>query len=133
MAAPNGLVVPVIHDADRLSISGLAHSLSDLTERARQNKLTLLDVQGGTFTLNNTGALGSLASQPIVNYPQAAIMTTEVIQKRPVVINDAIAIRSMMNLCMSFDHRINDGAESSAFLQSVKRRLESIRLDTSVY
>ena len=133
VAAPNGLVVPVIHDADRLSISGLAHSLSDLTERARQNKLTLLDVQGGTFTLNNTGALGSLVSQPIVNYPQAAIMTTEVIQKRPVVINDAIAIRSMMNLCMSFDHRINDGAESSAFLQSVKRRLESIRLDTSVY
>ena len=129
VAAPNGLVVPVIHNADRLSLSGLAHAVADLTQRARDNKLTLGDVQGGTFTLNNTGALGSLVSQPIINYPQAAIMTTEAIQKRPVVINDAIAIRSMMNLCMSFDHRINDGAESSAFMQSIKRRLEAIGLE----
>ncbi len=129
VAAPSGLVVPVIHDADRLSLSALAHAVADLTQRARQNKLTLSDVQGGTFTLNNTGALGSTVSQPIINYPQAAIMTTEAIQKRPVVINDAIAIRSMMNLCLSFDHRINDGAESSAFIQSVKRRLESISPD----
>ena len=126
VAAPNGLVVPVIHNADRLSLSGLAHAVVDLTQRARDNKLTIDDVQGGTFTLNNTGALGSVVSQPIINYPQAAIMTTEAIQKRPVVINDAIAIRSIMNLCMSFDHRINDGAESSAFMQSIKRRLEAI-------
>ena len=129
VAAPAGLVVPVIHDADRLSLSALAHAVADLTQRARQNKLTLSDVQWGTFTLNNTGALGSTVSQPIINYPQAAIMTTEAIQKRPVVINDAIAIRSMMNLCLSFDHRINDGAESSAFIQSVQRRLESITPD----
>jgi len=126
VAAPNGLVVPVIHNADRLSLSGLAHAVADLAQRARDNKLTIDDVQGGTFTLNNTGALGSVVSQPIINYPQAAIMTTEAIQKRPVVINDAIAIRSMMNLCMSFDHRINDGAESSAFMQAMKRRLEEI-------
>ena len=126
VAAPNGLVVPVIHNADRLSLSGLAHAVADLAQRARDNKLTIEDVQGGTFTLNNTGALGSVVSQPIINYPQAAIMTTEAVQKRPVVINDAIAIRSMMNLCMSFDHRINDGAESSAFMQSMKRRLEAI-------
>ncbi len=126
VAAPNGLVVPVIHNADRLSLSGLAHAVADLAQRARDNKLTLDDVQGGTFTLNNTGALGSVVSQPIINFPQAAIMTTEAVQKRPVVINDAIAIRSMMNLCMSFDHRINDGAESSAFMQSIKRRLEAI-------
>ncbi len=126
VAAPNGLVVPVIHNADRLSLSGLAHAVADLTQRAREGKLTIDDVQGGTFTLNNTGVLGSVVSQPIINYPQAAIMTTEAIQKRPVVINDAIAIRSMMNLCMSFDHRINDGAESSAFMQSIKRRLEAI-------
>ena len=126
VAAPNGLVVPVIHNADRLSLSGLAHAVADLTQRARDNKLTLDDVQGGTFTLNNTGVLGSVVSQPIINYPQAAIMTTEAVQKRPVIINDAIAIRSMMNLCMSFDHRINDGAESSAFMQSIKRRLEAI-------
>ena len=130
VAAPAGLVVPVIHNADRLSLSGLAHAVADLTQRARQNKLTLDDVQGGTFTLNNTGALGSTVSMPIINYPQAAIMTTEAVQKRPVVINDAIAIRSMMNLCLSFDHRINDGAESSAFIQSVKRRLESLSPDS---
>jgi 2-oxoisovalerate dehydrogenase E2 component (dihydrolipoyl transacylase) len=133
VAAPEGLMVPVIHDADRLSISGLAHAVRDLTTRARERRLRLEDVQGGTFTLNNTGVLGSTVSQPIINHPQAAILTTEAIQKRPVVINDAIAIRSMMNLCMSFDHRINDGAEASVFLQSVKRRLESISPDTPVY
>ena len=130
VAAPNGLVVPVIHNADRLSLSGLAHAVADLTQRARDNRLTISDVQGGTFTLNNTGVLGSIVSQPIINHPQAAIMTTEAVQKRPVVINDAIAIRSMMNLCMSFDHRINDGAESSAFMQSMKRRLEAITPDS---
>ncbi len=133
VAAPSGLIVPVIHDADRLSIAGLAHALRDLTQRARQNRLTLPDVQGGTFTLNNTGVLGSTISQPIINYPQAAILTTEAIQKRPVVINDAIAIRSMMNLCMSFDHRINDGAEASAFLRAVKAGLEAITPETPIY
>ena len=133
MATPNGLIVPVIHDADRMSIAGLAKALGDLIGRARQGKLTLADVQGGTFTLNNTGALGSVVSQPIINYPQAGIMTTEAIQKRPVVRDDAIAIRSMMNLCLSFDHRINDGAESGAFLQAVKTRLEAMGPDTPLY
>ena len=132
VAGPAGLVVPVIHAADRLSISGLALALNDLIQRTRQNKLRIEDVQDGTFTLNNTGALGSIASQPIINYPQAAILTTEVIQKRPVVINDGIAVRSMVNLCMSFDHRINDGAEASAFLRSVKDRLERIGSDTGI-
>ncbi len=130
VATPAGLVVPVIQDADRLSLSGLAHAVADLTKRARQNQLTLADVQGGAFTLNNTGALGSTVSMPIINHPQAAIMTSEAIQKRPVVINDAIAIRSMMNLCLSFDHRINDGAEASAFIQAVKLRLESLGPDS---
>ena len=133
VAAPVGLVVPVIHGADRLSIAGLAAASRDITLRARDNKLTLDDVQGGTFTLNNTGALGSTISQPIINHPQAAILTTEAIQKRPVVRDDAIAIRSMMNLCMSFDHRINDGAESGGFLQAVKSRLESMGPDTPIY
>ena len=132
VAGPTGLVVPVVHDADRLSISGLALALNDLIQRTRQNKLRIEDVQDGTFTLNNTGALGSIASQPIINYPQAAILTTEIIQKRPVVINDGIAVRSMVNLCMSFDHRINDGAEASAFLRSVKDRLERIGSDTGI-
>ena len=133
VAATAGLIVPVIHDADRLSIAGLAAAARDLTLRARQNKLIVDDVQNGTFTLNNTGALGSVVSYPIINHPQAAILTTEAIQKRPVVRDDAIAIRSMMNLCLSFDHRINDGSESGAFLQSVKARLEAVSPDTPIY
>ena len=132
-AAPDGLVVPVVHDADTLSVAGLARKIADLTERARGGGLTLDDVQGGTFTLNNTGALGSVLSQPLVNYPQAAILTTEAIVKRPVVVGDGIAIRSMMNLCMSFDHRIMDGAEASAFINAVKRRIEAIGPDTGLY
>ena len=133
VAAPVGLVVPVIHDADRLSVAGLAAVSRDLTLRARTNKLDIKDVEGGTFTLNNTGALGSIVSQPIINHPQAAILTTEAIQKRPVVRDDAIAIRSMMNLCISFDHRINDGAECGGFLLAVKTRLEAMGPDTPIY
>ena len=133
MAAPDGLMVPVIHDADALSIAGLAHRVDDLTSRARGGQLRLEDVQGGTFTLNNTGVLGSVASQPLVNYPQAAILTTEAIVKRPVVIDDGIAIRHMMNLCLTFDHRIMDGAEASAFINGVKVRLEAIDASTPVY
>ena len=133
VAAPEGLIVPVIHDADRLSVAGLAKASRELIQRARQRKLTLDDVQGGTFTLNNTGALGSVVSQAIINHPQAAIMTTEAIQKRAVVRDDAIAIRSMMNLCLSFDHRVNDGAESSGFLRAVKNRLEAMGPDTPIY
>ena len=133
VAAPTGLVVPVIHDADRLSIAGLAHAVADLSDRARGGTLRLEDVQGGTFTVNNTGALGSVLGGPIINHPQAGILTTEAVQQRPVVINDAIAIRWMMNLCLSFDHRINDGAESGAFMQSVKARLEAMDGDTPIY
>jgi len=133
VAAPDGLVVPVIENADALSISGLAHRLDDLTTRAREGKLTVSDVQSGTFTVNNTGALGSIASQPLVNYPQAGIITTEAIVKRPVVVNDAIAIRSIMNICLSFDHRIIDGEQASGFNRSVKDRLESINLNTQIY
>ena len=133
VAAPGGLVVPVIHNADGHSIAGLARSAHELTERARQGRLSLEDVQGGTFTLNNTGALGSVVSQPIINHPQAGILTIEAVQKRPVVMNDAIAIRSMMNVCLSFDHRVADGSESSAFLQAVKQRLEAMGPDTPIY
>ena len=132
-AGRDGLVVPVVHDADTLSVAGLARKIADLTDRARRGVLTLDDVQGGTFTLNNTGALGSVLSQPLVNFPQAAILTTEAIVRRPVVIGDGITIRSMMNLCMSFDHRIMDGAEASAFINSVKARIEAIGPDTGLY
>ena len=133
VAAPDGLVVPVLRDADALSVAGIAVRAADLTARARQGKLGVEDVQSGTFTLNNTGALGSVASQPIINHPQAAILTTEAVVKRPVVIGDAIAIRSMMNICLTFDHRIMDGAEASAFSNAVKRRLEAISDDTGIY
>ena len=133
VAAPDGLVVPVLRDADTLSVAGIAVRAADLTARARQGKLGVEDVQHGTFTLNNTGALGSIASQPIINHPQAAILTTEAIVKRPVVIGDAIGIRSMMNICLTFDHRIMDGAEVSAFTNAVKARLEAISDDTGIY
>lgn len=133
VAAPDGLIVPVLHNADQFSIAGLAAGANDLAERARTKKLAIDDVQGGTFTLNNTGALGSYVSGPIINYPQAGIMTTETIQKRTVVIDDAIAIRSMMNLCLSFDHRINDGAEASGFLTAVKTKLQTYTPGTSIY
>ena len=136
VAAPDGLVVPVIHDADREGISGMARRIAPLVERARSGSLALADVQGGTFTLNNTGSLGSVLGGAIINHPQAAIVTTESIVKRPVVISgpsgDAIAIRSMMNICLSFDHRIIDGAEASAFMQSFKRELEAWTADSEL-
>ena len=132
VSAPSGLVVPVIHNADRLSVAAANSQLRSLAENARRNSLSLEQVQGGTFTLNNTGALGTTVSGPIINYPQAAILSTEAVVQRPVVINNAIAIRSMMNLCLSFDHRIVDGAEASAFLKGVKDGLEAIGPDTPV-
>jgi 2-oxoisovalerate dehydrogenase E2 component (dihydrolipoyl transacylase) len=125
VATDDALVVPVIRNADRLSITGLAHAIHDLATRARQGKLSIDDVQGGTFTVNNTGAFGSILSAPIINSPQAAILSMESIVKRPVVLDDdAIAIRSMVNLCLSLDHRILDGWVCGQFLQSVKRRLQ---------
>jgi 2-oxoisovalerate dehydrogenase E2 component (dihydrolipoyl transacylase) len=133
VAIPDGLIVPVVKDADRLGFTDLTRAINDLVDRARSKQLKADDVAGGTFTLNNTGATGSVASQPIINQPQAAILTTESILKRPVVIDDAIAIRHMMNICLSFDHRIVDGMTAGQFLNSVKKRLEewtagSIRL-----
>ena len=127
VATEAGLMVPVLRDADTLTIAGIAAELRRLTDGARAGTLGIENVQGGTFTLNNTGALGSVVSVPIINHPQAAIMTTEAIVKRPVVVEgDAIAVRSMMNLCLTFDHRVCDGAEAAAFLSAVKARLEVI-------
>ena len=133
VSAPSGLVVPVIQKADSLSVAATNSVLRDLVERARQATLTLDQVQGGTFTVNNTGALGTTISNPIINFPQAAILSTEALKKRPVVIDDAIFIRSMMNLSLSFDHRIIDGFEGAAFLNSVKDRLENAGPDTPIY
>ena len=133
VSIPDGLIVPVLKDADQRGFTDLVKTLNDLIERARNKQLKPEDVQAGTFTLNNTGATGSVASQPIINQPQAAILTTESIVKRPVVINDAIAVRQMMNMCLSFDHRIIDGMMAGQFLGTMKKRLEewtpgSIRL-----
>jgi 2-oxoisovalerate dehydrogenase E2 component (dihydrolipoyl transacylase) len=124
VSIPDGLIVPVLKDANQLGFTELVRSLNDLVDRARNKQLKPDDVQGGTFTLNNTGATGSVASQPIINQPQAAILTTEAIVKRPVVIGDGIAVRHMMNMCLSFDHRIIDGMMAGQFLGTMKKRLE---------
>src|SRR5437899_11912899 len=124
VSIPDGLIVPVLKDADQRGFTDLVRSLDDLIERARNKQLKPDDVQGGTFTLNNTGSTGSIASQPIINQPQAAILTTESIVRRPVVIGDGIAVRNMMNMCLSFDHRIIDGMMAGQFLGFIKKRLE---------
>ena len=125
VALEDNLVVPVVRHADRLSIAGLATTMSDLGERARSNHLKLDEIQGGTFTLNNTGALGAVLTEAIINQPQAAIMTMDMVVKRPVVVeDDAIAIRPIMNLGLSFDHRINDGLQATRFVRTVKDLLE---------
>ncbi|MHB8573961.1 MAG: dihydrolipoamide acetyltransferase family protein [Dehalococcoidia bacterium] len=131
--SPQGLVVPVMHDADNLSVAGLAKAIRELADRARARRLRLEDVQGGTFTVDNVGPIGSVISQPIINQPQCAIVTMESIVKRPVVIDDAIAVRSMMNCCISFDHRIVDGGDIGPFMKSLKRTLEAMGSDTPIY
>ncbi len=134
VAVPDGLVVPVLRNADGYSIAGLARAANDLITRARAGRLTLADLEGGTFTVNNPGSYGSVFSAPVINQPQAAILSMESIVKRPVVVEgDAIAVRSMMFLSFSFDHRILDGATANQYLASVKRRLEAMGPETQVY
>ncbi|MGI6187644.1 MAG: dihydrolipoamide acetyltransferase family protein [Brevibacillus sp.] len=134
VATEDALFVPVIKDADQKSILGIAKSIEDLAARTRAGKkLTMDDMSGGTFTVNNTGSFGSVLSMPIINAPQAAILSVEAIVKRPVVIDDMIAIRSMVNLCLSLDHRVLDGLICGRFLQSVKQKLEAIGPDTKLY
>jgi 2-oxoisovalerate dehydrogenase E2 component (dihydrolipoyl transacylase) len=120
-----GLIVPVIHGADNLSVTGIARKVYELAERARANKLTLADIQGGTITVNNTGALGTIMTHSIINQPQACLVTMEAVVKRPVVIDDAIAIRSMMYSVIALDHRILDGGVGARFLRLIKQSLES--------
>ena len=124
VALPDALIVPVIKDADLMGFTDLAHAINDIANRARNKQLKPEDVRGGTFTLNNTGALGSVAGQSIINQPQAAILSTESIRKRPVVVNDEIVIRPIMNLTMSFDHRIVDGLAASRFINDVSKAIE---------
>jgi 2-oxoisovalerate dehydrogenase E2 component (dihydrolipoyl transacylase) len=127
VATEHGLVVPVVHGAGDLSVAGLARRIADVAQRAHARKLRVEDVEGGTFTVNNTGSFGSIASKPIVNYPQVGIVTMERVVRRPVVVEgDAIAVRAIMNVCLSFDHRALDGLEAGGFLAALKRRLEAL-------
>jgi 2-oxoisovalerate dehydrogenase E2 component (dihydrolipoyl transacylase) len=124
---PTNLVVPVIKDADQLSIKGIAIAAGELIEKARKAKLGVDELAGGTFTVNNNGANGSWASAPIINGGQAGIVTMEAVVKTLVVRDDdTIAIRRMMNSCLSLDHRVVDGYVASGFLAELKRRLEAM-------
>jgi pyruvate/2-oxoglutarate dehydrogenase complex dihydrolipoamide acyltransferase (E2) component len=133
IALENNLIVPVIRNADTLNLAGIARAVNDLVTRARANRLMPADLQGATFTVNNPGVFGTVLSAAIINQPNAAILTMDTVVKRAVVINDGIAIRSMMFLSLSFDHRVLDGLQAARFLAALKQRLETWSPDTSAY
>lgn len=135
VATDDALFVPVIKNADEKSIKGIANDIATLAHKVRSGSLKSEDMQGGTFTINNTGSFGSVQSMGIINHPQAAILQVESIVKRPMVVNDnMIAIRDMVNICLSLDHRVLDGVICGRFLQRVKNILENISKDTtSIY
>ncbi|PSR23142.1 MAG: branched-chain alpha-keto acid dehydrogenase subunit E2 [Sulfobacillus acidophilus] len=132
-ATDRGLIVPVVKDADQKNVVGLAKATQDLVQRARSGRLSMEDLSGGTFTVDNTGAVGTVLTYPVINAPEVGIVTMESIVKRPVVVGDMIAVRSMVNVCLSFDHRVVDGADAGKFLRVVKKNLESIGPETSLY
>ena len=129
VALDSGLIVPVIPRAQRLSLEGMAVAIADVAARARDRKLTPDEVQGGTFTITNPGQFGAVLATPIINQPQVAILDLEAIVKRPMVVEsegqDAIAIRPMAYLPLSWDHRALDGADAARFLGAVKEKLET--------
>lgn len=127
-----GLMTPVIQNADRLDVEELAKAVDSIARRAREGRLGLKEIQGGTFSITSPGTFGAILSTPIINQPQAAILGVERIQKRAVVIDDAIAIRPMIYLCLSYDHRIADGASSIQFLQRVREFLEAGDFDVDI-
>ncbi len=129
IALENNLVVPVVRNADTLNLVGIARAVADLVARTRANRLMPADVQGATFTVNNPGVFGTLISMAIINQPNAGILTMDAVVKRPVVIDDAIAIRQMMYMSLSFDHRVIDGLTAARFLTGIKRRLESPEIE----
>jgi 2-oxoglutarate dehydrogenase E2 component (dihydrolipoamide succinyltransferase) len=128
VSAPKGLVVPVIRNAESLSMADIEKKVVELATKARDNKLALEEMQGGTFTITNGGVFGSLLSTPIINIPQSAILGMHKIEERPVVVDKQIVIRPMMYLALSYDHRIIDGRESVSFLVRVKELLENPEL-----
>lgn len=131
VAKENELFVPVIKHADEKSVKGIAREIFELANKARSGKLTQNDMEGGTFTVNNTGTFGSVSSMGIINHPQAAILQVEAIIKRPVIIKDMFAARDMVNLSLSLDHRILDGLICGRFLARVKQLLENINEQTT--
>ncbi len=135
VATDDALFVPVIKNADEKTIKGIAREISELAVKVRNGKLRSEDMQGGTFTVNNTGSFGSVQSMGIINYPQAAILQVESIVKRPVVMNNGmIAVRDMVNLCMSLDHRVLDGLVCGRFLARIKEIIENMtKVNTSIY
>ncbi|MFS0691131.1 dihydrolipoamide acetyltransferase family protein [Sporosarcina sp. 179-K 8C2 HS] len=135
VATEDALYVPVIKHADEKTIKGIGREINELASKVRSGKLKSDEMQGGTFTVNNTGSFGSIQSMGIINYPQAAILQVESIVKRPVVMNGGmIAVRDMVNLCLSLDHRVLDGLVAGRFLARVKEILENItENNTSIY
>jgi pyruvate/2-oxoglutarate dehydrogenase complex dihydrolipoamide acyltransferase (E2) component len=134
VATETGLVVPTIHDADQYTLAGLAKQVSIIAQKARSNKLTVQDMQDSTFSVNNTGTFGTMFSTPLINQPHAGILSMEAVVKRPMVMeDDSIAIRHMMFLSFTFDHRILDGAGANGFLRAVRLKLESYGKDIDVY
>lgn len=135
VATDDALFVPVIKNADEKTIKGIGREINELAQKVRAGKLRSEDMQGGTFTVNNTGSFGSVQSMGIINYPQAAILQVESIVKRPVVMNNGmIAVRDMVNLCLSLDHRVLDGLVCGRFLARVKEILENTSKETtSIY
>src|SRR5436305_2360270 len=134
VATDVGLLVPTIYDSDQYTLAGLAKQIAAVAQRARTNKLTIQDMQNSTFVVNNPGTFGTIISVPIINQPNAGILSMDAVVKRPVVIeDDAIAVRSMMFLCLSFDHRILDGAGAGGFLQAVRTKLQSYEREIDVY
>ena len=125
VSTPKGLVVPVLRNCDALSFGGIEKGILELATRARDGKLGLADLQGGTFSITNGGIYGSMMSTPLLNYPQTGILGMHNIVKRAVVIEDEVKVRSMMYLALSYDHRVVDGREAVSFLVAVKDRLEA--------
>jgi 2-oxoglutarate dehydrogenase E2 component (dihydrolipoamide succinyltransferase) len=128
VSAPKGLVVPVIRNAESLSMAEIEKKVVELAGKARDNKLSMEEMQGGTFTITNGGVFGSLMSTPIINIPQSAILGMHKIQERPVVVDGQVVVRPMMYVALSYDHRIIDGRESVSFLVRVKELLENPEL-----
>jgi len=125
VSAPKGLVVPVVRNAEQLSLAGIETAIKNLALKARDNKITLEDMSGGTFTITNGGVFGSMMSTPIINPPQSAILGMHNVVDRPVAVNGQVVIRPMMYVALSYDHRIIDGRESVGFLVKVKEMLEN--------